>query len=178
MRVGLAEGWLRCCVELEVAPLRPPSLWVLLSPGATGTPLRLLERDPPSPPGHPTRGQETQVALFLGSGHFVSFLFLLFLFFLFLLSLCLHCVFPSPRDPQQHHILLSASTRCRPHPTSRPFLSPKVSILNTQSIPLRFPWWQWQGPPGGQVATGVGVTTGASLWDADGPTGGPAHPAG
>lgn len=92
--------------------------------------------------------------------------------------LYLHCVFPSPPDPQQHRILPSASTRCRPHPPSQPFLSPKVSILNTQSIPLRLPGWQRQGPPGGQVATGAGVTAGAGLRDADGPTGGPAHPAG
>uniref|UniRef100_A0A8C2ST33 Myosin motor domain-containing protein n=1 Tax=Coturnix japonica TaxID=93934 RepID=A0A8C2ST33_COTJA len=155
------------------APVRPPSLWVLLSPGATGTPLRLLERDPPSTPGHPTRGRETQVALFLGPGHFVSFLFLFFL-----LSLYLHCMFPSPRDPQQHGILLSDSTRCCPLPTSQPFLSPKISILNTRNIPLRLPGWQQQGPPGGQVATGAGVTTGAGLWDADSPTGCPAHPAG
>lgn len=52
---GPDPGRLRCCREPAAASF--PLRGFLLSPEAGGTPLRLSERDRPSPPGRPTRGR-------------------------------------------------------------------------------------------------------------------------
>lgn len=142
--MGPAAGRLRCCVELEVAPVRPPSLWVLLSPGAAGTLLRLLERDPPSPPGHPTRGRETQVALFLGPGHFVSFLFLLFV-----LSIYTVC-FQVPRIPNSIASFPQPLQGVDPIPHPNPFSVPKSPSSTLRAFHCVSPGGSGRVPQGGR----------------------------
>lgn len=143
-------GRLRCCREPAAAPF--PLRGFLSSPEAGGTPLRLSERDWPSPPGRPTRGRSgtagagDQVALLSAPRPHPRSFCLLPLRPIFLpcvsQSLASQTTAPGP-DPALSLTDVLASLRlpaqpglvpvpllggCQPHPAPQPFCSPPVPI--------------------------------------------------
>lgn len=171
----------------SLLPARPPCGF-LSSPGAGGTPLRLSQRDPPSPAGRPTWGR-SGIRGAGRSGRFApgppslapAALRPSFLLLLFLLSPL--CVSKSPGSPTAAPGPDPAlSLTAVPAPSCPPTPLPPSTMLQAPRFqalppPLR-PGWQWHRVPGDQVATGAGVAAGAGFRDADGPAGSSAHPAG
>lgn len=68
---------------------------------------------------------------------------------------------------------------CWPHPAPQPLRSPVAPIQHHHHAQCHGASPLWPGAvPRAPVAMGVGVTAGASVWDADGPAGSPPHQAG